>query len=115
MYMCFPHQMETNEVPENGTDQNIAESINETSIQSTEQGLNNKLTSIKQDSIDLGESMNSELNLSLGSSIGSLASSLNTSVSASRGKDSSNRGKSSRGKRKLDSSQQLSSSKKSKR
>ena len=59
-----------------------------------------------------------DLNISLSSSLGSLGSSLNSSgMLVSKGKESTGTvpRKSARGKRKLDSSQQLSSSKKSKR
>ena len=90
-------------------DQKAMEAVEELTASSIEQALSN----IKPHGLDLlGDSMSSELGMSLGSSMTSLGSSLNTSVSTSRGKDS--RTKSSRNKRKLDSSQQLSSSKKSK-
>ena len=89
-------------------DQKAMEAVEELTASSIEQALSN----IKPHGLDLGDSMSNELGMSLGSSMTSLGSSLNTSVSTSRGKDS--RTKSSRNKRKLDNSQQLSSSKKSK-
>ena len=65
-----------------------------------------------------GHSNKHDLNTSLSSSLGSLGGSLNNSgMLVSKGKETTGTAprKSARGKRKLDSSQQLSSSKKSKR